>query len=95
MGNFSYAADPGIQRLLGAAGRGITVTDGPLERAAAADVHTRAKRTRPGCPLAVRRARTPLRRRSGSKLAAGEDGRVERARATFRSEFTVDLKSLG
>ena len=77
-----HAAEAATVGLAGQArrlpGRGITV------RSSARDVHTRAKRTRPGWPLTVRRARTPLRRRSGSKLAAGEDGRVERARATFR-----------
>jgi hypothetical protein len=68
------------------AGRAITV------RSSVRDVHTRAKRTSPGWPLTVRRARTPLRRRSRSKVAAGEDGGVERARRAFHGhgcEFTI------
>ena len=78
-----------------AAGRGRRGRGGRGAAAAAIEATARAKRTSPGWPLTVRRARTSLRRRSRSKVAAARTERVERARATFRSEFTVDLKSLG
>ena len=52
----------------------------PARAQAAIEATARAKRTSPGRPLTVRRARTSLRRRSSSKVAAGKDG-ARRARA--------------